>query len=150
MVAAFEFDRSWEFPVPPEQFWKVISNIDELTGWWHWLEVDPDTKFVEGNQISAQVRPPLPYSLRFEIELQDVQPPNRVVAHVTGDIEGPARLEILESADGSRVRIVWSMKLQASLLKGVALFARPVLEWGHEWVVGTGLRQFREHVIANG
>ena len=95
------------------------------------------------------VRAPLPYTLRFDVHVDEVVPGELVAAHVEGDIAGPARLEIEPDAhaDGSHARLVWSVDLRAPLLRRFAVVGRPVMEWGHEWVVTNGVRQFRQRVL---
>jgi thiol:disulfide interchange protein len=38
--------------------------------------------------------------------------------------------------------LVWEMELRRPVLRTAARFGRPVMEWGHDWVVSTGFEQF--------
>jgi hypothetical protein len=89
------------------------------------------------------VRAPLPYSLRFTVEVLEVVPNRLVDARVSGDLDGPARLEVAPRGDGSSARLVWAVEVRKPLLRSAARWARPAMEWGHDWVVSSGIRQFR-------
>jgi hypothetical protein len=89
------------------------------------------------------VRAPLAYSLRFQVAVVDVVPGRLVDARVSGDLEGPARLHVDFHADGSEAHLSWELALRAPVLHAASRVARPLMEWGHDWVVHTGVRQFR-------
>ena len=94
------------------------------------------------------VRAPLPYSLRFNVHVRTVVPKERVDADITGDIEGPAALLISAHPRGSAARLRWSVELRSSFLRAGSVLGRPLMQWGHEWVVSSGVEEFRRQVIA--
>lgn len=71
-----------------------------------------------------------------------------VAARVGGDLEGPARLELAPCDGGSEARLVWSLVLRRPLLIATERVARPAMVWGHDRIVGVGLRQFRDRALA--
>jgi hypothetical protein len=93
------------------------------------------------------VQPPLPYRLRFDLHLDDVRAPHRASARVTGDIEGEASLEIDPTETGSELHLVSELAPTNPVLRAVAQLAPPVARYGHEWVLDTGLRQFRDRAL---
>jgi hypothetical protein len=96
------------------------------------------------------VKAPLPYSLRFAVHVRRVIPKERVEADVTGDIEGPAELLVAAHPDGSTVRLSWTMELRSSFLRAASLLGRPLMHWGHEWVVDNGVEAFRREALTPG
>jgi hypothetical protein len=93
------------------------------------------------------VQPPLPYSLTFDITIDEVVPHERVTASITGEIVGTAELRLAPDGDGGCTARLRSRLAPASrFLQGVALVARPVVTLGHDWVLDTGARQFRQHL----
>src|SRR4051794_6822763 len=107
MAPAFRSDRSWSFDVPPERLWTTISRTCDFPRWWPWLRWLEDEGLVEGTRARCEVNPPLPYHLRFSIDLRRVVPAKLVDAQVDGDISGPARLEIDGDGTASVVRLSW-------------------------------------------
>ena len=148
MSAPFRFEGKWTFPVPPAELWAVFSRTDRFQEWWPWLRTLDSDGLVEGTVSRCVVRAPLPYSLTFEIAILEVVPERLVNTHVSGDLEGPARLDLDAHPEGSEARLSWELELRDPLLRTAAVVARPVMEWGHSWVVDTGVRQFRRTALA--
>ena len=140
-------DRHHDFPVAPEVLWDAMSRVDAYQQWWPWLRSFDAAALTVGERWEAVVQPPLPYRLRFSIHLDEVAPVEHVVARVSGDITGSARLHLSETATGSRLHLVSSLEPKHRVLQAVATVAAPVARYGHEWVLDTGLQQFRARAL---
>ena len=140
-------DRRHSFAVPPAELWAAMARVDAYRAWWPWLRRLDATALATGEVWSAVVQPPLPYRLRFQIHLTDVEAPRTAAAEVTGDIEGQARIEITEHPDGSALWVRSELAPTNRLLRTVAQVAAPMARFGHEWVLDTGLRQFRTSAL---
>ncbi len=125
-----------------------MARVDDFRTWWPWLRHFDGRGLAVGSTWAAVVQPPLPYRLRFEIHLDEVEASRRVVAHVTGDIVGTAHLQIAPIATGSELHLVSELAPASAILRSVARIAAPAARAGHEWVLGTGLRQFRAGAFA--
>ena len=148
-MAPFTFDRTWTFDVPPHELWQSLTEVDRYQSWWPWLRrIDTGGRPLEqGTVARCSVRAPLPYALDFTVTVLDAEPARRLVTSVTGDLEGPARLEIAPADDGSTASLIWTVELRAPLLRAASVVARPVMEWGHDWIVDNGVRQFRRKAL---
>ena len=98
------------------------------------------------------MRAPLPYTLEFKVHVEQVEPGLSIDTRVSGDLEGPARLEVarLERAgdgDASTARLTWAVDLHLPLLSAASRVARPVLLWAHDRIVATGVAQFRSQAL---
>ena len=149
MSNRFRFDGRWEFAVPPGVLWDACTRIDRFQSWWPWLRVLETDGLVAGTTARCVVRAPLPYSLRFDVAVLEVVPERLVDTRVSGDLEGPARLEVRPHGAGSEARLLWEVDLVATPLRLASRLARPVMEWGHDRVIEMGLRQFRRALAAN-
>ncbi|HVM40759.1 MAG TPA: SRPBCC family protein [Acidimicrobiia bacterium] len=156
-VAPFRFDREFAFPAPREQVWEVLQRTEEYRRWWGWLRQfdvggdgglrDGEETLAPGTEARCEIRGPLPYALHFEVVVEDVVPAERVVTRVRGDLLGPARLELADAPEGCTARLAWEVEICNPALRGAALVARPVMEWGHDQVVNRGLHQFRRRAL---
>lgn len=142
----FRFDRSWVFAVTPEHFWAVVSRTEDFRTWWPWLR-EFDGVLDEGAEVSCVVRSPLPYSLRFSVHVGELTPARLIRADVRGDLHGAATLELSPHEGGVEVRLAWQVELRRRLLRGAAAVVRPAMEWGHDWVVATGVTQFERNAL---
>lgn len=139
-------ERRYHFACQPDEVWRALSATGDYQQWWPWLRQFEAAGLVAGDRWSCTVRPPLPYSLRFTIELTEVVPCERIAADVTGDIAGTARIEIAPEIDGSAVWLTSALTPSSRVFAALATLARPIVTRGHDWVLDTGAEQFRAHV----
>jgi hypothetical protein len=147
--APFRFDQRWAFSIPPGEFWATIGQTDRFPEWWSWLrEFDADGLH-EGASARAVIQAPLPYTLRLVVHVERVVPGEAIDARITGELEGPARLEVAPASAGCTARLSWSLELRDRWLSRLSRVARPAMTWAHDRVVEVGVRQF-ERAALNG
>ena len=144
----FRSDRRHSFEVPPEVLWAALARVEDYRSWWPWLRRFDAPGLERGVTWTATVQPPVPYRLSFDLHLVTVEAPHVVVADVTGDLEGEARIEVAPTAVGSELHFTSALVPTNPLLRAVALVAEPVARFGHQWVLDTGLRQFRARALS--
>jgi len=150
VATPFAFDRTWDFAVAPDDLWTTLGRTDRYTTWWPWLR----ELHVEGDGLRAGtvadfvIQAPLPYQLRCTITVDEAERARRLVARVSGDLEGPARLELQPTSTGTTARLAWTLDVRSSLLRQLAVVARPMLSWAHDRIVERGLAQFEQHALA--
>ena len=141
-------DRRWGFDVEPDELWDAISTTQDYRRWWPWLRRFNAGGLVAGEVWTAVVQPPLPYSLTFTISLDDVVAPAAVSATIAGEIEGTAQLQIDSDGNGGcEARLASHLAPAHPILRAVAVFARPMVRFGHDWVLDTGARQFSRRAL---
>lgn len=142
MPAAFDYDRRFEFAVSPETFWQTVSRTDSYPEWWTWLREFDSDGLHTGSRTECVIRAPLPYALRVRIDVERAVRPDVVETRVSGDLDGPARLEISPTASGCTARLMWSLELREPWLARLARVTRPVLTWAHDRLITSGVREF--------
>ena len=145
---AFSFDRSWVFPVSRAELWSRVSDTSSFATWWPWLRAFDAVPIEEGATTRCVIGPPLPYVLTVDLAVARVLDCEAIDVDVDGDLRGPARLELGEHEDGSTARLHWTLDVQRPMLRRAAVLGRPVLQWGHDWVVRNGVEQFRRTIAA--
>jgi uncharacterized protein YndB with AHSA1/START domain len=142
-------DRSYRFAVEPAELWEKIQGVDDFPAWWPWLRRFDASGMTTGDVWRCTVQPPLPYALSFTIAIDEVVPHERVAATIGGEITGSAQLHIAADDDGGCTARLTSQLAPASrFLQAIALVARPVVSMGHDWVLDTGAKQFRQQLTA--
>ncbi|HKF92632.1 MAG TPA: SRPBCC family protein [Acidimicrobiia bacterium] len=149
MPDTFEYDRRFEFAVSPETFWTTVSRTEHYPTWWTWLREFRSDGLHDGAHAECVIQAPLPYALRVAIDVDRAIPPERIETRVTGDLDGPARLEITPTPSGCAARLVWSLELREAWLARVVRFTRPVLTWAHDRVISSGVRQFERVALSD-
>ena len=147
-MAPFGFDRTFAFAVTPAEFWATINRTDRYPEWWGWLREFESDGLHSGSTTTCAIRAPLPYTLRCTIRVEQAVPNELLDAVVSGDLEGPARLELAPDGDGCAVRLVWSFELRAAMLRRLAVLGRPAMVWAHDRVIAAGFREFERRALA--
>ena len=142
MAAPFVYDQTFAFDVSADTLWRAVTDTDRYQQWWPWLVGFDLDDLTTGERAWCEIQAPLPYRLRFEVDLREVIAPRTIQGHVVGDIEGPAAFTITPDGAGSLATLAWELRVTRRLLAGLATIARPALVWGHDHIVEVGLRQF--------
>jgi hypothetical protein len=126
-----------------------MTDVDGYRGWWPWLRrFEVDGGFAPGSTWTCTVQPPLPWSVRFTLTLDEIEAHRLVTAAVSGDIEGTARIDVVDVVgEGAELRLRSELAPTNPLLRQVARFAGPLVRFGHDWVLDTGAAQFRRHAL---
>jgi hypothetical protein len=140
-------DRRYRFDVPADQLWSALRRVEDYPRWWPWLRRFDADAFATGACWSCEVQPPLPYSLRFDLLLNEVDDGRYAEATVSGDIVGRARLSVAPRGSGSALHLESWLQPASVWLRAVSTVGRPVARFGHDWVIDTGLRQFRTRAL---
>jgi hypothetical protein len=149
LPAPFRYDRRFQFAVSPETFWTTVSRTDSYTQWWSWLREFESDGLQDGAHTECVIQAPLPYALRVAIDVERAVPNERVETQVTGDLEGPARLEITPTTSGCAARLAWLLELREPRLRRFAWIARPVLGWAHDRIISIGMNQFESVALSD-
>jgi hypothetical protein len=145
---SFLYDRTFDFAVGSDVLWDALTDTNRFPQWWPWLRSFDAGGLAPGSVASCTVKAPLPYTLDFRVHIQRVDAGRSIDTHVSGDLEGPARLELACAGEASTARLTWAVELRAPVLSAASRVARPVLVWAHDRVVSTGVEQFRERALS--
>jgi hypothetical protein len=135
-------EHRYELLVGRPEIWALISDVDAYQEWWPWLRVFEAGGLTAGDKWRCEVQPPLPYAVRFQVLIDEVEAPVEVRARVEGDVIGTATLTLEEHSDGCVARLVSSLAPGNKTLQMVSRLAAPVARFGHDWVLDSGARQF--------
>ncbi len=156
----------YPLPLAREEVWERISQVSSYREWWPWLRVFEAAALAEGAMWRCEVKPPVPYPVRFGVTIEHVEAPLLVRALVHGDVVGDAVLTLEEPASGAGggagpgangrapadatcIAILRSSLAPGNTaLKMVSRFAGPIARFGHDWVLDSGARQFIARAVA--
>lgn len=139
--------RHLHFEADRQVVWDTISRVGEFPRWWPWLRRFDGTELTTGSVWRCTIQPPLPYTLRFTVVLDEVVAPTLVAATLAGDVSGTARLELEQEEAGCRAVLRSSLSPDQGVLRLVARLVPPVARFGHDWVLDTGARQFAHRAL---
>lgn len=140
-------DRTYRFDVAVDALWDAVRRVHEYRRWWPWLQELDGGGFDVGDRWDCTVSPPLPYRLRFTIELTHAEPPTRLCGRVSGDIVGEATLVLRATPAGCEAQLRSVLSPGAGSLRVVARVAPWLARYGHDWVLDNGFEQFRARAL---
>ena len=140
-------ERRFRFDATPAALWAALGSVEDYPRWWPWLRRFDARALAAGEEWRCTVKPPLPYVVRFTIRFDDVQPERRIAASVSGDIDGPALLRIEPDGDGCAVTLRSTLQPTNSVLRAAAVVGRPLVRYGHDWVLDIGAGQFAARAL---
>ena len=137
-----ESTRPLHFEARRDTVWAAIADVGQYRRMWPWLRRFDGEALTLGAVWRCTVQPPLPYSLRLRITIEELEAPRLVVASVDGDIRGTARLTLHDGGDTCDGELVSTLVPEQPMLRLVSNLAPPLARFGHDWVLETGARQF--------
>ena len=135
-------DRSYPLREPPERAWDALTRVDDYQRWWPWLRRFEARALAAGERWRAQIRIPMPWSLRFTIDIDAVDPPRRVDATLTGDIDGTATITLGWEGGGGAIRLRSDLAPRHRLLRAVNRLTPALSRRLHDRVVDKAFREF--------
>jgi uncharacterized protein YndB with AHSA1/START domain len=141
----FRSRRTYTFEIDPDALWATISAVENYPRWWPWLRRFDAVGLVPGDLWHCTVQAPLPLAMHFSVQLDEVVEPRLVRASIGGDVNGTATLEIDERAYGCEARLDSVLRPDRRSVRALLFLGRPMIGFGHDWVLDTGARQFSAH-----
>lgn len=142
MAPVIEYAGKYDFALSPETLWETIEHLDRFAGRWGWLEefrLEGDG-LAAGSVLHGVVAPPLPYRMRIRVEIVDSERYRSIDADVHGDLEGESYMRTRSNNGGTSVDIGWTVEMMQRPMRLADRVAHPLLQWGHDRVVETTLR----------
>lgn len=149
----FHFVSTWQLPATGEHIWQVLSDFERWPAWWPGISgatvLHPGGTDGLGTRGRLEVRSPLGYSMRFDIEIVEVRRPHESGMRVTGDLQGTGSWEVTPTDTGSRARIGWDVGLTRRGMQLIAARIPGPVVWAHDWVMAAGERGLARHLLSH-
>jgi len=144
VAAPFPFDRTWALAAPRSAVWSLMERTDAYQSWWPWLRRFELDTLAPGAEGACVIRSPLGYALTFVLHIDRVEPAHAISARVHGDLDGPAALELVDAPGATtELRMHFALELRQSVLRPLAIVARPAMQWAHDRLSEAAVRDFR-------
>ncbi len=142
------FNNCWTILSPVPRVWDGLTRLDQWPVWFNGLEnihpCGPIASLQRGQAIELMIRGHLPYSLKFEIIVNDFIACSFVSFTVTGDLNGEGFCQLMASVSGSTVHFTWNVSPARLWMKMGASFARPVFIKNHDQIVEHAISGFQK------
>lgn len=152
--APFHFDDRWIVDAGTESVWAVLERVDQWPGWWPGLtaaekvgaaqaDVDAaDLPVTPGSRARLLVHAPIGWSLRFSIEVDEVDAPHLIRFRANGDLRGEGRWTLTASAGVTTIDSLWCVTTSRTIIRAM----RPLSGVMHGAVMRAGERGLRSRL----
>jgi hypothetical protein len=134
----YRFRSEWNMTAAPDDVYRALVEIEDYPSWWQEVRtVDP----VSQDLWQLTCRSVLPYDLNFTShQSRRDRKAGILEAHLEGDLEGFSRWTIMPAADGTLAVFDEEVIANKSLLRRLALVARPAFTANHSLMMLHGRR----------
>jgi quercetin dioxygenase-like cupin family protein/uncharacterized protein YndB with AHSA1/START domain len=131
------FVDEWDVAAPPDAVFDAIADSRSYPQWWRpvYLDVQADGPAAPGTAANHHFKGRLPYHLHTRSVIAEIDPPNRVVADVDGDLRGRGTWTLTPTPHGTHVRFDWQVHADRALLRMLTPVLRPIFRWNHNWAI---------------
>jgi len=140
-MAEYHLVSTWQIQAPIERVWEIY-HAERWPAWWKYVtgvdELEPGAADGVGKRLRLLFRTRLPYTLGFDVQVTRVQPPSRLEARATGELDGTGRWTLTSADGGTLVRHDWDVRTIRRWMNLLAPAARPVFRWNHDVLMRAG------------
>jgi len=152
--APFHFNYRWTTDAGIESVWAVLEQVDEWPGWWPGLtaaervgaaqaDVDAaDLPVTPGSRARLLVHAPVGWSLRFSIEVEEVDAPHHIRFRASGDLRGEGRWTLTATEGVTTIDSLWCVTTSRTIISAM----RPLSGLMHGAVMRAGERGLRSRL----
>lgn len=140
----YHFITTWRVKGTIEEIFDIIASPLELVRWWPsvYLEVkelepgDPVTHV--GRLIDLYTKGWLPYTLRWQFRVTEVDRPHHLALDPRGDFLGQGIWTFTQEGEWARVVYEWKVAAQKPLLRNLSFLFKPIFSANHRWAMRMG------------
>jgi uncharacterized protein YndB with AHSA1/START domain len=144
-MASYTFVTTWTLDAPIERVYDAIRDSLAWPSWWEAVTAveerepgDPATGV--GNVRRYSFKGALPYSLAFDLRVEEVDAPRRLAGRATGELEGTGVWTLTQDGPTTHVRYDWNVRTTRWWMNLLAPLAAPVFRRNHDFVMNSGAR----------
>lgn len=142
-VFQYRMQSRWIVEGNKEDVAEILLQAGHIENWWKHAfltssVVRPGDKDSVGLKFRCVTRGWLPYHIRFQLEVQQVDLPNSFEMIATGDFEGRVVGTVHRVGDQVHIKFDWRVQVRRRLLRLLSPFFRPVMVSNHYWVMNRG------------
>jgi hypothetical protein len=88
----------------------------------------------------------LPYTLRWESQVTEIDPPNRLVIRATGDFDGRGIWTLQQQGGAVAVDFDWKLSAEKPLIRYLSFLFKPLFSANHRWAMAQGEKGLAEEL----
>ena len=140
-MARYRFLTTWILDAQPEPVWDAIYAIERWPGWWRGVRSVEQVEHGNGDGVGSlyrhEWRSVIPYPVRFETRITQIERPHLIEAEADGELAGTGRWRFFADRE-TAVTYEWDVRTTRAWMNLLAPVARPIFRWNHNVVMHQG------------
>lgn len=144
----YQFITDWRVEGQVQEVYDIISDPTILAQWWPavYLEVQeiaPGGERGIGKIVRLHTKGWLPYTLHWDAETTEAEPPHRLALAATGDFVGGGVWTFEPDGPWVNISFDWRIRADKPLLRALSFLLKPIFAANHRWAMEKGEQSLR-------
>ena len=144
----YHFMTHWRVYATVQEVHDVLGDATDLPRWWPSVYLDVQRLKAGGEnhlgeEISLYTKGFLPYTLRWDFRVAEVDYPHRIKIEARGDFVGYGIWTFEPDGEWVNITYEWRIGAQKPLLKTLSPIMKPIFRANHEWAMRKGLESLQ-------
>ncbi len=144
----YHFISRWRVQSTLEEISEILSNAPDLPRWWPAVYLDvqelkPGDADGLGRVVRLFTKGWLPYTLRWEFVVSDVNRSYGFALQARGDFVGRGVWRFVQDGDDVDITYDWQVRAEKPLLRRFSALLKPLFSANHRWAMRTGEASLR-------
>jgi hypothetical protein len=151
-LVKYKFRNTASFKTTSEAIWHEIIDVLSYPLWWPNVKraaiLGGEQQLQTGSEIYYEIRGFLPYTLKYVVEVIEIQPYASISLNSYGDLVGRGRFRLKKKEDKIEATFHWNVSLGNLFLSFISLIPlfRNLLEKNHDYVMVNALNALKERI----
>lgn len=139
----YRFITHWQVKSSAEEVFDILSDAEDLARWWPAVYLDVQVlaagdKNGIGKTVSLFTKGWLPYTLRWQFRITEVNKPLGFALEAWGDFIGRGIWKFTPDGEGVKVIYDWQIRADKPLLRALSWLFKPIFAANHRWAMAKG------------
>jgi uncharacterized protein YndB with AHSA1/START domain len=151
-VSHYSIVTTWRVHASIEEVAEILTDLQALPQWWPavYLAVDelaPGDASGLGKEVGLLTKGWLPYTLRWQFRVIELDLPHRIVISPRGDFTGRGAWTLRQDGPVAVARYDWQVEARKPLLRALTWLLRPVFTANHNWAMRMGEESLKLELV---
>lgn len=144
----YHFVTHWRMNATAQEVSDILSKAEDLARWWpsvylNVTQLEAGDANGIGKRIDLYTKGWLPYTLRWQFVVTEVDSPRRLALRAEGDFVGRGIWIFEQEGDWVNIQYDWEISAEKPLLKSLSFLLKPIFEKNHVWAMRHGEESLR-------
>jgi hypothetical protein len=147
----YHFITQWRVNGTAEEVYRLLANAPDLVRWWPTVyldvrELESGDKDGIGKIIGLHTKGWLPYTLRWQYRVTEVDFPYGFAFEANGDFVGRGVWKFKQDGAYAYMTFDWKIRADKPLLRYFSFLLKPIFSANHRWAMAQGEKSLRSEL----